>query len=169
MIMEYKQRKETRLKEYDYSANGAYFVTVCTKDRKHILSTIHVGGGALDAPIVELSQIGKSVENNIIKMNGLYENIKVSDYSIMPNHIHLIIIVNENGRSGAPAPTPANARIPRYVSTLKRFVNKECECDIWQRSYYDHIIRNEADYFEKRNYILNNPAKWLEDEYYTEG
>ena len=74
-----------------------------------------------------------------------------------------------NGRSGAPAPTPANARVPRYVSTLKRFVNKECKCDIWQRSYYDHIIRNEADYLEKSDYIINNPAKWAEDEYFTEG
>ena len=101
-------------------------------------------------------------------MNGLYENIKVSDYVIMPNHIHLMLIVNENGRSGAPAPTPANALIPRYVSTLKRFVNKECKCDIWQRSYYDHIIRDKKDYDEKLNYILSNPYKWAEDEYYSD-
>ena len=101
-------------------------------------------------------------------MNVLYENIKVKDYVIMPNHIHLIITVKENGRSGAPAPTRANARIPRYVSTLKRFVNKECKCDIWQRSYYDHIIRSEADYMEKQKYILANPGKWVEDEYYSQ-
>ena len=164
----FPKRKQIRLKEYNYSANGAYFVTVCTKDKKHILNTIRVGGGALDAPVVELSQIGKSVENNIIKMNGLYENIKVSDYVIMPNHIHLMLIVNENGRSGAPAPTPANALIPRYVSTLKRFVNKECKCDIWQCSYYDHIIRDKKDYDEKLNYILSNPLKWVDDEYYSD-
>lgn len=184
--MYFPKRKEIRLKEYDYSANGAYFVTVCTKDRKNILSTIRVGGAhtpsanvsphsgrrpcrrTLDAPIVKLTEIGKSIENNIIKMNVLYENIKVKDYVIMPNHIHLIITVKENGRSGAPAPTRANARIPRYVSTLKRFVNKECKCDIWQRSYYDHIIRNEADYMEKQKYILANPGKWVEDEYYSQ-
>ena len=162
------KRKEIRLKEYDYSTDGAYFVTVCTKDKRHILSTICVGGGALDAPIVKLTEIGKSIENNIVRMNDLYENIEVSDYVIMPNHIHLIIKVKDNGRSGAPAPTRANARVPRYVSTLKRFVNKEHKCNVWQRSYYDHIIRDDADYIEKAEYIVNNTEKWLDDEYYSD-
>ena len=141
-------------------------MTVCTKGKEHILSTIHVGGGALDAPIVKLSTYGKIVENEIIRMNDIYKDIKITDYVIMPNHIHFILMA-DSGRSGAPAPTQANAAVPRYISTLKRFVNKKCGIDIWQRSYYDHIIRDEQDYVEKRNYILTNPAKWADDEYYS--
>ncbi len=99
-------------------------------------------------------------------MNDIYENLKVTDYVIMPNHIHLIIWINNDGRSRAPAPTRGNSTIPRYISALKRFCNKEYGENIWQRSYYDHIIRDEADYIEKRNYISTNPAQWSEDEYY---
>ena len=131
-----------------------------------MLSTIRVGGGAFDAPVVKLSVIGQTIENEIIRMNGIYSNIKVTDYVIMPNHIHLIIMVRNNGRSEAPAPTRANSFIPRYISTLKRFTNKKCGIDIWQRSYYDHIIRDEMDYIEKRNYIDTNPASWAKDEYF---
>ena len=168
--MEYKQRKETRLKEYDYSANGAYFVTVCTKDRKHILSTIHVGGGALDAPYIELTEKGEIVREQFEKMNHLYEDINVKHYVIMPNHIHFIIeIAKSGGTSGRPSPTRSNSIVSKYVGTFKRFTNKISGIELWQRSYYDHIIRNEADYLEKSDYIINNPAKWAEDEYFTEG
>ena len=167
MIMEHKPRKNIRLKEHDYNSAGSYFITFCVQNKKKILSHIHVGA-LHEAPEIELTQYGKAVKDVIETVEKRF-GVTVDRYIIMPNHIHLIIIVNENGRSGAPAPTPANARVPRYVSTLKRFVNKECKCDIWQRSYYDHIIRNEADYLEKSDYIINNPAKWVEDEYFTEG
>ena len=163
---EFPNRKINRLKDWDYSSNGGYFITICTNDKMHLFGTICVGGGALDAPIVELSAFGKIVENEIIRMNDIYDNIIVTDYVIMPNHIHFILMIK--GRSGAPAPTRANAIIPQYISTLKRFTNKKCNSDLWQRSYYDHIICNEADYVEKRNYIQTNPAKWLCDEYYSD-
>ncbi len=120
------------------------------------------------APYVNLTKCGHIVDENIIIMNGIYENLKVTDYMIMPNHIHLIIRINNNGRSRSLAPTWRNSTIPQYISALKRFCNKEYEVNIWQRSYYDHIIRSEAeaDYIEKLNYIMTNPAKWADDEYY---
>ena len=161
------QRKCRRLKEYDYSSSGAYFITVCTQGMKHILSTIRVGGGIHDAPEVVLSDIGKIVDGQIKIMNSLYENIKVEHYVIMPNHIHMIIEIDDKpGTSGRPSPTRSNEYIPRYISTLKRFVNKKCGRSIFQRSYYDHIIRNEKDYLEKRRYIEENAVKWEEDKYY---
>ena len=163
--MEHPKRKEIRLKEYDYSENGAYFVTVCTKDKRHFLSTIRVRDGLPDVPYEELTAYGQIVKHQFETMNGLYENIKVNHYVIMPNHIHFIIEI-KNGRSRTPAPTRANAIIPKYVSTFKRFTNKNSGIELWQRSYYDHIIRNEADYIEKLNYILTNPAKWADDKYY---
>ena len=104
--MYFSKRKEIRLKEYDYSANGAYFVTVCTKDRKNILSTIRVGGGVLDAPYIELTGKGEIVREQFEIMNHLYEDINVKHYVIMPNHIHFIIeIAKSGGMSGRPSPT----------------------------------------------------------------
>ena len=82
----------------------------------------------------------------------------------MPNHIHIILIVDNNGTSKAPSPT--NNVISHAVSTLKRFVNKEIGYNIFQRSFYDHVIRNEEDYLNVWNYIDTNPAKWQEDKYY---
>ena len=131
---------------------------------------IIVGDGALDVPRVVLSDFGNAVENEIQKMNEIYDNINVNSYVIMPNHVHLIIVVSNthtNGTSGAPSPT--NSIIARYVSTLKRMTNKKCNADIRQRSYYDHIIRDDEDYVYHLQYIEENPRKWLigKDKYYA--
>ena len=101
-------------------------------------------------------------------MDTFYNNITVDKYVIMPNHIHLLLRVEESGRSGTPVPTNANSIIVRFVSTLKRFCNKACGENIWQSRYYDHIIRNEQDYDEIWQYIENNPAKWEEDKFYNQ-
>ncbi len=169
MSMELPKRKEIRLKEYDYSTNGGYFVTICTKDKRHLLSTIRVGDGLLDIPYAELTAYGQIVEQQFEIMNELYSDIKVKHYVIMPNHIHFIVeIVKHDGTSGRPSPTRSNSLISKYVGTFKRFTNKKRNFDIWQRSYYDHIIRNEADYLEKQKYIENNSARWAEDEYFIQ-
>ena len=91
VIVDLPERKQIRLKEYDYSTNGAYFVTVCTKDKRHILSKIGVGGGIPDAPYIELMEKGEIVREQFEIMNHLYEDINVKHYVIMPNHIHMII------------------------------------------------------------------------------
>ncbi len=154
--MDLKKRKRIRLKDYDYSNAGVYFVTICTKDRKPILSRI-VGDGVLDIPKTVLSKYGKAVDNRIRLMDMHYDNIKIDNYVIMPNHIHILISVYYNGTSRMPSPT--NDTIPSFVGTLKRFVNREVGKDIFQRPYNDHIIRNEKDYIEHFNYIENNPYK----------
>ena len=154
-------RKPNRLRNYDYSSQGVYFITVCTIDRKCILSQI-VGGGVLDAPKIQLSEYGKIIENQITVMNSIYNNINVEDFVVMPNHIHMLLVVS--GSSGTP--TPTNSAVPSFISTFKRFCNKQIGCNIWQRSYYDHIIRDEEDYINHLRYIDDNPAKWLEDKYY---
>ena len=157
-----------RLKDWDYNSDGMYFITICTVGKKHILSKIRVGGGVLDAPFIELTEYGRVIDEQVKIMNDIYENINVGHYVIMPNHIHMIIeIKNAGGTSGRPSPTRENSLISQYISTFKRFTNKKCGIDLWQRSYYDHIIRNETDYMEKVEYILTNPAKWRDDEYYS--
>ena len=99
-------------------------------------------------------------------MNNIYNHLKMDNYVIMPNHIHLLISIDSCGTSGSPSPTTAT--IPAFVGALKRFVNKEMGKNIFQRSFHDHIIRNEKDYLEHYTYIENNPAKWEEDHLYCE-
>ena len=149
--MELPKRKPTRIKEYDYSTAGAYFVTVCTKDRKQILSSI-VGGDAHIAPCVRLTQYGKIVDKYI------KNEPQITHYVIMPNHIHMIIEID--GPMWASVPTKSVISIVRSIKIL---TTKEIGHSIWQRSFHDHIIRNEKDYKEIAEYIENNPAKWAED------
>lgn len=105
-----------------------------------------------------LSKIGIVIENEIYKLNTVYENIKVDKYQIMPNHIHLIIFIYEdsNGRTQF-APT-----ISRIIKQFKGSITKQIGFSICQKSFYDRIIRNEKEYQEVWNYIHNNPLKYLE-------
>ncbi len=159
-------RKTMRAKYFDYSSTGAYFLTVCTKGKMHILSRI-VGTGVLDRPQTELLHSGKIVEKYINQLNDFYDNITVKEYVIMPNHIHLIVNVVRDGPSGTPVPTVLNSTVSKFVSTLKRFVNKEVGENIFQRSFYDRIIRNNDEYMEICNYIRLNPHNWEKDELYN--
>lgn len=189
-------RKIIRLTEYSYSENGAYFITICTKDKHNILGTIKgeeyrptlsVGDGIPDVPKngrryevigyksaeVNLSETGNIVKETIEYINQHNENVLIDKYVIMPNHLHMIIIVDRlNGTSRMPSPTKnyinnrTNELIPKLVSSLKRFTNKKSGYQLWQRSYNDHIIRNQTDYERIWNYIDINPLKWELDEYY---
>ena len=158
--MELSQRKINRIPEYDYSTNGAYFITLCTQDRRKILSRI-VGGGALDAPFLIQTKIGEISKKYILSSNRI-PGICVDKFVIMPDHIHLIVQVAETASIGTSrAPSPTNATIPHFVSTFKRFCHREIGTVIFQRSYYDHVIRNQQDYNEIWEYIENNPQKWV--------
>ena len=106
--MKYKYRKNTRLKIFDYNSVGAYFITICTQNKEHLLSEIKltfVGTDVPDGPqtskeiFVELTEYGKIADKYINQLNDFYENISVDDYIIMPNHIHLLINIRENGPS----------------------------------------------------------------------
>ena len=158
------KRKNIRLDEFDYSKNGYYYITICTKNREKILGEI-VGDGVLDVPKMKLSYFGVIAENVINNINNFYDDIVFDKYVIMPNHIHLIIkIQNQDGLSRTP--TPTNSTISKIVSTFKRFCNREYKINIWQRSFYEHIIRNEDDYLKISEYIINNPLNWKKDSEY---
>ena len=165
--MESPKRKPNRLTYYDYSTPGAYFITICVENRRNILGRI-VGGGALDAPQMQLSRIGKIVKK-YIQSGERVGNIHVDKYVIMPNHIHLILMVeNGVGAGTSRAPSPTNALIPRFVAALKRLCHKELGEKIFQRSYHDHVIRDEKDYLKIWRYIDGNPSRWYEDCFYVE-
>lgn len=146
------------MNDYNYSSNGAYFITICTKNKENLLWK-NVGANCV-RPLdqLPLSKIGIVIENEIYKLNTVYENIKVDKYQIMPNHIHLIIFIYEdsNGRTQF-APT-----ISRIIKQFKGSITKQIGFSIWQKSFYDRVIRNEKEYQSVWNYIHNNPLKYLE-------
>ena len=146
--MELPARKHLRLPDYDYSLAGAYFLTLCVKDRKPIFWD---GRGELRSP-ENLSSIGRVVEEELKRLDGIYEGARLDKYCIMPDHIHLILFL-EDGRTQF-APT-----VSRIVKQFKGVVTKRLGFSPWQRSYYDHVIRNEQDYLETWTYIDNNPSK----------
>ena len=152
------KRKQIRLKDYDYSQNGFYFITICTKDRKKLFGMLVDGK-------INLNDIGNIVDftwNDLINHN----NIKLHQYVIMPNHIHGIIEIC-NRRADLQA-----SKIPEIIRQFKTFSSKRINeylkrngrepfsmKEIWQKSYYEHIIRNEDDYLKRVEYMLNNPQK----------
>jgi len=157
--MELPQRKPNRIPDYDYSQNGAYFITICTRDRMKTLSTI-VGD---DAHIVP-KPYGTVAEKYIRNVP------EIEKYVIMPDHIHMIIRL-DNGSMWASTPTSINVeadahirpqnKISNIVRSIKILTAKEIGESIFQRSYYDHVIRNQQDYDAVWEYIENNPRKWL--------
>ena len=152
------KRKKNRLTNYDYSQNGAYFITICVNDRKPLLSSITVGADIIRPNNVRLTKIGEIVDFSIKTIPNHYEGVFVDNYVIMPNHIHMIIHIENSGGRMISAPT--------IVAGMKRYVSKQIGKSIWQKSFYDHIIRDEYDYQTKWQYIDENPEKWSEDELY---
>lgn len=144
-------RKKLRLNGFDYSTNGAYFITLCTKNKKCILSSI-VKSGYYSYPKVQLTKIGNTVKKYLDNIPG------ITYYVIMPNHIHLIV-EKEN---------ITNSVLSNDIRSFKTLVTKEVGFQIWQRGFYDHIIRDNYDYNIRLQYIYDNPIKWCEDKYYCE-
>lgn len=222
-------RRSIRLKGYDYSQAGAYFITICCENRECRFGKIIVGAGftpALDeygqpelqigqpelqngqpqgiAPTMELNEYGQIAYNEWIKLSKRFLNFELDVFQIMPNHMHGIILLNnvgagftpaqnssieqnnvtnenvtlvEKGAGVNPAPT-TNATFGDIVGAYKSLVANGC-LDIykkknktmgklWQRNYYEHIIRNEQSYQTISEYIINNPAKWKDDKFFNE-
>ena len=171
--MEQVRRKQIRLPGSVYEA-GWYFVTVCTKDREELLSVIKQNVGADDSVrpygtsaevSICLTEIGKIVEECLLLLNSKQEGIYLDKYVIMPNHIHAVVQL-EGGVGGQSRP-PLQRVMQRFKSvTTRRCWPLGCNV-IWQRSFYDHVIRNEQEYLQIWQYIDDNPAHWAEDEYYA--
>lgn len=160
------KRKSPRLKSFDYSTTGAYFITICTQNRKNILSTI-VGEGS---PLPKLSHYGEIANLWIQKLPEKYHEISVDCYVIMPNHIHLLLSVMKDDGRGDPSPTVDTAmgwlkyQITKEINKLRGTLGEK----LLQRSFFDHIIRNQDDYYEIYKYIYENPLRWKLDKFYAE-
>ena len=158
MNTNHRNRKPTRLRGFDYAQKRAYFVTVCTQDRCEILAEI-CRGGALLLPI------GKVVEQEICSLPQRY-GLVIDKYVIMPNHIHMILFLQGEG---------CKDTLSDVLCALKSVTTKKANqidgCAgrrIWQRSFHDHIIRDEKDYLKIWQYIDENPSKWEQDCFYRD-
>ena len=154
--MKPQSRKINRLPFYDYSQNGAYFVTVCTQDRRRILSDIVGDGFPVPKPY------GMIAEKLIQQIPMKYPAVCIDAYVIMPDHIHLLLRIDPLTGTGDPSPTLGSI-IGWYKYQATKQINLTSGSQgqrIFQRSYYDHVIRNQQDYLEAWQYIQNNPRAW---------
>ena len=186
---EIHHRKSIRLKDYDYSSEGLYFITICAYQMEHLFGKIIDGKMILNSAVQMIERIYKELNDN-------FENAQLEEYVIMPNHFHCIIeIIDKVGAESISAlkkdlespklglsknrvdmeSTPTT--IPKIIQSFKRYTTLEYikmvknnqlpnfDKRVWQRNYYDNIIRNEKVYLKVLEYIENNPARWDEDRY----
>ena len=158
--MKLPERKKNRLKNYDYSQEGCYFVTLCTHNRQNlfVLEQSRVGNDLCVVPFLQNEIIHKWIKETENK----FQNIKFEKYVIMPDHLHFIVNIKERhiGRSLRDIMQFFKTMTTNdYIKNIKNGNLKPFDKKIWQKSYYDHIIRNQDDYNEKWDYIENNPQK----------
>ena len=188
-------RKPNRLKGYDYSHAGAYFLTICTKDRKNLFADFIVGANCV-RPLT-LTKIGEVVEEETSLLGSIYPNVKLDAFVIMPNHVHMILVIYDdtnsagNGRtqcapteraaaesgrgkrecaaseSGSGKRENTDISVSRVIKQWKGIISKKIGFSPWQKSFHDHIVRNEQDYIRIAEYIENNPYTWEKDCFYS--
>jgi len=165
-------RKQIRLKNYDYSLDGYYFITIGSKNRNNIFGEIinneNTVGALLACARIELSQIGKIIEKQWRNIPNQYNNIKLDHSVIMPNHIHGILVINKRAQASSAPTVSQIIRSFKSKSTMEylKYINDNnlnIPGKIWQRSFYDRIIRNERSLNAIREYISNNPENWEKD------
>lgn len=167
-------RKSIRLKNFDYSQEGGYFITICTKERRCLF-------GEMVDKEMRLNECGEIVQEEWEKTAMIRSNIHLDEYIVMPNHIHGIIIMDKqkNDRRGVLqyAPTAVNSfrspsqTIGSIIRGFKSTVTKQInilrgfpESPVWQRNYYEHIVRGDNDLNRIREYIHGNPLNWDGDQ-----
>lgn len=168
MQSDFPRRKDIRLKHYDYSQTGYYFVTICTEEKKHLLCDIveSVGVGFHADPKIRLTSIGEAIEESLNKLSEIFNGIQIDEYIIMPNHIHFIVILE--GGNGNPPLQDVVGRMKSFTTNQYNKLKGTKYLTLWQRNYYEHVIRNNKELLEIREYIVNNPVKWKLDKYYSE-
>lgn len=160
--MELPKRKDIHLREYDYSRNGAYFVTVCTENRAALFAdTMPVGAHPRVRPNAAAQMCAKWLK----KLEEKYEGVCLDYYTIMPDHVHAIIFIDR--QAGAHAGAPLHEMVKwfktqstnEYIKGVKAGIYPPYKAHMWQRRYYEHVIRNDADLYETRKYIEENWMK----------
>ncbi|WP_293732333.1 transposase [uncultured Parabacteroides sp.] len=162
-------RHSIRLQGYDYSQEGLYFITMCVQNRKCIFGEINNGE-------MILNDNGKIIEKTWLDLPNHNPHIELNIFCIMPNHIHAVIEITAHVGAGSkpaqnnPFPNHSLSEIVRQFKTFSSRHINQLSCKqghpVWQRNYYEHIIRNEISYNNIYRYIMNNPQKWEDDKLY---
>ena len=160
--MELPKRKCNRLQDYDYSTPNAYFITVCTEKRKNLFWT-QVGAVIGRPEQLPLTDLGMIVQKAILDIPKYYPVVSVDHFVVMPNHIHLLLQI-QTDPDGRPMTAPT---IQWVVNQMKGAVSKKAGYSVWQKGFYDHVVRSQRDYLDIWNYIEGNPGKWEEDRLYN--
>ena len=155
-------RRLTRLRDYDYSRSGGYFVTICTKYRSCLF-------GVVDNDRVILNQYGEIIQISWLTLPEHYHNAELDVFVVMPNHIHGIIFLTDVGAGLKPAPTVPACHchpLPEIVRGFKTFSSRKINelrnmsgTALWQRNYYEHVIRRDESLEKIRKYIETNPLR----------
>lgn len=176
MIQNFPQRRTIRLTGYDYSQVGLYFVTICSQDKICRFGKI-VNGGLL------LKEAGRIAKQCWLDIPNHFPHISLHEFVIMPNHIHSILEIMESAGANNHSPKfrPPSRTIGSAIrgfkigvskwfnnSSAKNFSPLQSSKSMWQRNYYEHIIRNSRSYRNISDYIITNPCNWVDDEYYNE-
>jgi REP element-mobilizing transposase RayT len=159
-------RKKIRLTDYNYSQNGFYFITICSHEHKPIL-------GHIEEDEMILNDYAEKLDSLLINMSDKQQNIILDKYVFMPNHIHMVLVVRNDDLSDIHetgiiefVQEFKSKAVMIYIKGVKEGLYEPFSKKIWQRSYYDSIIRNKDTYDLIWNYIDNNPLKWSLDKYY---
>lgn len=167
--MDLPQRKRQRLKDFDYSQNGAYFVTVCTQGKRCLFGYIRQGK-------LHLNAAGKMVERHLLKMQNA-QGVSVEQYKVMPNHIHILLMIQRENSGTHQRSFPAVSSLVQgfkavttaeYVRLVKTGKCPVFQSRIWQKSFHDHIVRGEKDFLKIWEYIAYNELKWEQDCFYVQ-
>ena len=155
--MDRPQRKSPRMPGFDYSSEQYYFVTICTHDKKCLF-------GCTD----RLNTYGMIAKRPLLDIPKHFEDVRIDQYVIMPNHVHAVIVLGCEGKT-----EEINADLRTVIGLYKSGVSREIHkidpnCIVWQRSFYDRVIRTDEIYRQVSQYILDNPVKWNLDSYYVE-
>lgn len=155
-MLNFPQRKPNRLTQYDYSQTGVYFITICTKNRNPIFWK-DVRLFKNHPEMIPLSESGRIVEQTILNIANIYPDVVLETFCIMPDHLHMLLRIqpSDSGRTMC-APT-----LSRIVKHLKEAVTKQIGQSIWQKSFYDHVVKDEIDHQKVFEYIESNPTKLL--------
>ncbi len=167
----YRQRRSIRLKAYDYSQPGAYFVTICTFQRQMLFGEVVNGN-------LQLNEYGHITQDCWHSLPDHFFTVGVDAFVVMPNHVHSVLLIHDVGATHAsplphrphhsgPQPRSVGAVVGAFKSAASRRINALRHTPgtpIWQRNYYEHVVRNDRDLERIRVYIQDNPANWQEDE-----
>ena len=146
--MAYYSRKSARIPNYDYARDNYYFVTICTHNRRCIFGKPNC--------------FGIIAEQEIKQLPKHYDSVKIDHYVVMPNHIHMIVVLDKADQN-------LNQIIAQYKSGVSRRIHQlKSDMDIWQRSYHDHVIRDQKSYENIWLYIEANPMNWNNDCFYID-